>query len=153
MLPLSASIGWLIAGAVLLALEAFGIPGIGLVFAGLGAILTGIAIEIGAAGANDYVLQAAIFFASTIIFAALLWNKMKAWRLNPKEKPYSNMVGDIAIVADAGLKKGTRGQVRWSGTLMFAEIDGHDTATEFAAGTQVRISAVEGNVLKVKLSQ
>jgi membrane protein implicated in regulation of membrane protease activity len=152
MLPLSASIGWLIAGAALLALEAFGIPGIGLVFAGLGAILTGIAIEIGAAGANDYVLQAAIFFASTIIFAVLLWSKMKAWRLNPKEKPYSNMVGDIAIVADAGLKKGTRGQVRWSGTLMFAEIDGHETATEIAAGTQVRISAVEGNVLKVKSS-
>lgn len=153
MLPLSASIGWLIAGAALLALEAFGIPGIGLVFAGLGAILTGIILETGAVSAGDYVLQAAIFCISTIIFAVLLWNKMKAWRLNPKEKPYSNMVGDIAMVAEAGLKKGTRGQVRWSGTLMFAEIDAEETTTEIAAGAQVRISAVEGNVLKVKLSQ
>jgi len=149
---LAPSILWLIAGAVLLALEAFGLPGIGFMFAGLGAILTGVITELGGVAADDTVSQAAIFCASTILFALLLWKKIKAWRLNPKEKPYNNIIGDKAIVAEAGLKKGSTGQVRWSGTLMQAEIDEKESITDIAAGTHVHISAVEGNVLKVKIS-
>lgn len=142
------SLIWLIVGAMFLALEAFGLPGLGLVFAGIGAIVTGIVIESGGVEASDIVLQGAVFCAGTIISSLLLWKKLKQWRLNPKQPEYSNIVGDIAVVAGESLKRGERGQVRWSGTLMQAEIDGDADAIE--AGAQVKITALHGNVLKVK---
>lgn len=142
------SLIWLIVGAVFLALEAFGLPGLGLVFAGIGAIVTGIVIESGGVEASDIVLQGAVFCAGTVISALLLWKKLKQWRLNPKQPEYSNIVGEMAVVAGAGLTRGERGQVRWSGTVMQAEIDGDAEAIE--AGAQVKITALHGSVLKVK---
>ena len=147
---LEPSILWLIAGALMLALEAFGIPGIGLLFAGLGAILVGVTLEAGLVGAENTVAQFAVFFAFTSVFAVLLWKKLKNWRLNPRESEYQNMVGDSAVVALTGLKRGARGQVRWSGTLMSAELDASEPAQGLAEGTVVSIVAVKGNVLYVK---
>lgn len=146
----SVSALWLLAGAVMLALEAFGLPGIGFLFAGLGAILVGVAIEAGMVGAASYIAQFAVFFAFTSIFAVLLWKKIKAWRMNPGAETYQNMVGDSAVIALSGLQKGARGQVRWSGTLMSAEIDDSETALGLPEGTVVRIVAVKGNVVYVK---
>ncbi len=144
------SILWLIAGAAMLALEAFGIPGIGFLFAGLSAILVGITVQSNLVGQAAYVAQIALFFMFTAIFAALMWKKLKAWRLNPKQGEYSNMVGDSATIALSGLQKGALGQVRWSGTLMQAELDAEEPAQALPEGTRVRITAVRGNVLIVR---
>lgn len=149
-MALGASILWLIAGALMLALEAFGLPGIGFLFAGLGAILVGVTIESGLVGIENYVAQCAVFFVFTSIFAVLLWKKIKGWRLNPKADEYQNMIGDTAIIALSGLQKNARGQVRWSGTLMAAELDASEPAQGLAEGAVVKIVAVKGNVLYVK---
>lgn len=147
---ISASILWLIAGAAMLALEAFGLPGIGFVFAGLGALMVGVAIEVGLVGVDNYVAQFAVFFAFTSIFAVLLWKKLKAWRMNPRGETYQNMIGETAVIVLSGLQKGARGQVRWSGTVMQAELDPSEPALGLAEGTMVRIVAVKGNVLYVR---
>ena len=60
------------------------------------------------------------------------------------------MIGDTAVIALSGLQKGARGQVRWSGTVMSAELDATEPALGLAEGTMVRIVAVKGNVLYVK---
>lgn len=147
---ISASILWLLAGAAMLALEAFGLPGIGLLFAGLGAILVGAAVEAGLVGTDNYAAQMAVFLIFTSIFAALLWKKLKSWRMNPRGETYQNMIGETAVIALSGLQKGATGQVRWSGTLMQAELDPSESAMGLAEGTIVKIVAVKGNVLHVK---
>jgi membrane protein implicated in regulation of membrane protease activity len=141
---------WLALGALLLALEAFGLPGIGLLFAGLAAIIVGVAVQYEGIAIDDYVLQGAVFFLLTGVFGALLWKRMKQWRMNPKAGEYNNMVGDIAVVAAGGLTKAQRGHAIWSGTRMKAEIADHEPTERFAEGTELRIAAVEGIVLKLR---
>ena len=142
------SILWLLTGAAFLAIEAFGAPGIGFLFAGLGAILTGLFIELDVIGSADYVMQAAAFFINSSLLAVLLWKKVKKFRAAPGEPgTYSNIIGDEAVVT-LTLTPGGTGEVRWSGTLMRAELEqGSDALTE---GTAVIITAITGNILTVR---
>ncbi|MBN8544085.1 MAG: hypothetical protein J0M34_07465 [Alphaproteobacteria bacterium] len=142
------SIMWLATGAILLALEAFGLPGIGLLFIGLGALATAIIIEIGMIGGEDYISQGAAFFISSAVFTVLLWKRLKAWRIG-KEPAYSNMVGDSATVGKDGLTRGKEGIVHWSGTQMRAVL-APEAADALSEGAHVTITAVKGNVVSVK---
>lgn len=147
---LTPSVWWLLAGALLLALEAFGLPGIGLLFAGLAAILVGIAVEAGLIGVDAVIAQFAVFFIFTTVFAAILWKKLISWRLKPNQAEYQNMIGDKAVIVHAGLQKGAMGEVRWSGTTMQAMLDVSEPAQALPENTLVEIVAIEGTVLKVK---
>lgn len=142
--------GWLIAGAILLGLEAFGIPGVGFLFAGLAAILVGLAVHLNLIAADDWILQAGVFFGLTTLMAALLWKKIQQWRLNaPTGDQFSNIIGDYATVGKDGLKKGRAGQVSWSGTTMSAQIDPGCALESLEEGAVVIITAVKGNQLFV----
>jgi len=143
---MSPSLLWLIAGAVFLALEAFGVPGIGFLFAGVAAFFVGLMIETGMLEATNYSWQIAAFFINSTFLAALFWKKLKAWHSAREGKGYSNMVGDEASVIGT-LAPGKEGQVRWSGTIMRAKLAGGEALTE---GTIVVIEAVEGNLLTVR---
>ena len=140
------SVYWLLAGAVLLALEAFGLPGIGFLFAGLAAILVGALVETGIVGPLDNVTQLGVFFLVTTLLAVLLWNKLKSWRLDPNAPHYHNMVGTEATVTRELINDGI-GEVRWSGTLMRARLA--DKHGSLLLGATVIIRAVEGNLLLV----
>ena len=149
-MTLAPSILWLLAGAALLALEAFGLPGIGFLFIGLGAIVTGVAIEIGIAAADDYISQFAIFFVTSGALTVLLWRKLKTWHTNPKAtERFSNMIGDSAIIGKGGIAPGKEGQAQWSGTTMRAVLAPEITAA-LAEGAAVTIIAVRGNLITVK---
>jgi membrane protein implicated in regulation of membrane protease activity len=139
---------WLIASAILLGLEAFGIPGIGFLFAGIAAFTTALLIELGLLSADALVLQWALFFIVTGLSAALLWRKLKSWRMNPNTPEYSNIVGTEATVAALGLSGKNEGHVNWSGTQMRARL-ADETAPALTAGATVTITRVEGNVLFV----
>ncbi len=147
---MSVSILWLIGGGVLLALEAFGMPGIGLLFAGLAALVTGLLVEFGAVSADQIAAQWAVFLIGTILFAGLLWKKLKNWRFGTGPR-YRNMIGDEAIVIDA-LSGDFTGNVRWSGTLMQAKLQ-HGTTSTALIGARVTIAAIEGNILIVAPKQ
>lgn len=142
------SVIWLIAGALLVGIDVLHVPGIGFLFAGLGAVVTGGAIEFKLIDATNYMAQVAVFLITTTLFAALLWQKIKAWRLNPSVPEYSNIVGTEATVAGNPLRVGKVGQVKWSGTLMRAKLaDG--PVSELAEGAIVTVESIEGNVLSV----
>lgn len=141
------SVYWLIAAAILLALEAFGIPGIGFLFAGLAAFVVGLAVELRVIPALNYAAQGAVFFAVTCLFAALLWKKLKHWRLNPNGPVYSNIIGTEATVTQPLIGDGV-GEVRWSGTLMRARLQ-PGSAPEMLVGATVIVRAAEGNLLTV----
>ena len=140
------SVYWLIAGAVLLALEAFGLPGIGFLFAGIAAILVGALVEIGLIDGAAIVTQFGVFGLATVLFAVLLWKKLKSWRINPSAPHYHNMVGTEAVVTQE-LINDAIGEVRWSGALMRARLaEKHGSLT---VGSTVIVRAMDGNVLLV----
>lgn len=142
---------WLIAGALFVALEVFGAPGIGLLFGGLAALLVGMLLQAGILGVEDIVLQVGLWFGSTVMIAVLLWKPLKRWR-SPKSdgKEFSNIVGDTAVIFAGELVRGSTGQARWSGTIMQAEIDPVADATRIEEGTIVEITQVRGNTLYVR---
>lgn len=142
------SILWLLSGAAFLALEAFGAPGIGFLFAGLGAILTGLLVELDIVGAEAYAVQFACFLVASSLLALVLWKKVKQFRAAPGAPGhYSNIIGDDAVTIGT-LVPGKTGEVRWSGTLMRAELAHNSDA--LADGTLVTVTAIHGNVLTVR---
>lgn len=141
------SVYWLITAAVFLALEAFGIPGIGFLFAGIAAFIVGLAVELRLIDALNYTAQGAVFFVLTCAFAVALWKKLKHWRLNPNAPVYSNILGTEATVTRP-LIGGEEGEVRWSGTLMRARLQ-PGSAAEALVGATVIVTAIEGTLLTV----
>jgi membrane protein implicated in regulation of membrane protease activity len=143
------SILWLLAGAAMLAVEVFAIPTVVLLFAGLAAIGVGIVTGLGLIEEASFLLQWSWFFGLTVLFAILLWKPVKKFRAGAKGSEYNNIVGETAVVTGNGLHKSSKGQVQWSGTLMNAVLAADAKVDEVAAGTQVIINAINGNVLTV----
>lgn len=142
---MSITILWLIAGAVFIGVEIFGLPGIGFLFAGIAALIVGGAVEFGAVAADHISLQFLLFFAFTSISAVALWKKLKKNR-----KPnYNNIVGTEAVVVGGGLVGNKEGQVKWSGTLMRARLVPNDGMDAVSEDTVVIVKNIEGNVLYV----
>ena len=147
MTELPANTVWFIAGAALIAIEIFLVPGTGTIFAGLGAITVGAVLIAGwIEGVNG---QFILFFFSTAIWAAVLWKPLKKM-MNSGGSGYSDMVGDMAVVYGEPLEKGKRGQVQWSGAIMNCEIAPQESTEKILPGTDVTISEVSKGILLVK---
>ena len=144
---MSPTLLWLIAGAIFIAVEMFGMPGLGFLFIGIGALVVGGSIELGVIASDAHLIQFVLFALISVISAVLLWNKLKA-KTDP-HAAYSNMVGTEAIVGKDGLVGNKEGEVKWSGTIMRAQLISNDGLSAVAEGTAVIIERVEGNVLFV----
>jgi membrane protein implicated in regulation of membrane protease activity len=143
---------WLVAGVLFLLIEALGVSGVGFLFAGLGALVAGVAVQMGWTGEEAYLAQFIVFFISVALWAALLWKPMQKFRVGHGRHGggYSNIVGDVAYVGSSGLSKKSGGEVTWSGTIMKAQLAKHVQAEMLEAGTQVVIEEVTGATLIVK---
>jgi membrane protein implicated in regulation of membrane protease activity len=133
---------WLIVGVILITLEFTALPGVGLLFAGVSALLVGILVE--STGTNQS-YQWVIFLAATIIMTLLFYKPLRNYQTN-KDAKYSDIIGQSAIVTGT-LVPGVEGKVRWSGTTMKARLQSANTLIE---GKSVKITAVDGNVLIVQ---
>lgn len=147
---MASSIIWLALGALLIAMEVFGIPGIGFLFAGLSAVTVAILTQAGATEPDSYGAQTAWWFGLTLMWAALLWKPLKNWRTSKNSQEYSNIIGDTAYIINQDLHKGITGQASWSGTTMNAEIAPYVTADKIPAGSKVKIIDVRGVTLIVE---
>lgn len=140
---------WLAFGVALFLAELIG-PGIGLMFAGMGALTVGMLINFSIIPAEgSWLLQGVIFFSSALLWTLILWKPMQKFRLGRKKEAYSNMVGDKAVVAAKGLTKEHNGEVIWSGTIMKAKLAENSSTDELKEGTEVTIKSVSGNILTV----
>ncbi len=143
---------WLAAGALLIAVEAFTMPGLGLFLGGIGALFTAICIEAGWILPESTLAQFACCFGITAGVTAALWRPLKKFRMRGKHKQsieLNNMVGQTAIVASGGLRGDMPGQVSWSGTLMNAQLVHGDAASLLPEGTPVIIRSVSGTTVHV----
>lgn len=136
---------WLVAGALFCVLEILGISGIGFLFAGMAGLCVGIAVTAQWIAPESYLTQTAWFFGLTLVWAALLWKKLR-----PRAGvAYKHMVGERARVTKGPLVKGKTGSAEWSGTVMNAELSKHASVASVAEGENVIIKEVHGNVLVV----
>jgi membrane protein implicated in regulation of membrane protease activity len=143
---------WLFAGALIISLEAFTAPGIGFFLGGLGAFCTALLIKAGVVGEASTGAQFAWCFGLTVGWTLLLWKPLRKFRMHRKSRAgdlkNNNLIGETAIVAKTGLKRGEVGQVIWSGTLMNAEL-GSSAGADLPEGAKVQIHSVSGNTLTV----
>jgi membrane protein implicated in regulation of membrane protease activity len=96
---------------------------------------------------TSFILDAAVFFLLTGVWAALLWKPFRKFRQG--KKAYHNIVGTHATVESGGLVKGKTGKVKWSGAPMAARISETSDAQSVAADAEVWVHALENSVLVV----
>lgn len=141
---------WLGAGVLLLLIEAIGLPGTGLMFAGLGALTTGSLLYASLLTEDQLLWQWTLFFIASALWAAILWKPLQQLRVGKKgRKGFSNMIGDTAYVGSNGVTRSS-GEVTWSGTIMNARLCESASVDRLDAGSSVTIVAVTGATLTVK---
>lgn len=111
---------WLLIGAFLIIVELALVPGIGFLFAGLGAISVGAVYITG--GIHSLSAQFILFFLATAFWTAILWKPLKSFMAG-KGSGFDDMVGGTAIVFGRPIEKGKMGEVKWSGTIMKCQFD------------------------------
>lgn len=139
---------WLIAGALLIILELALVPGIGFLFAGLGAISVGAGLVAG--WIDSLSAQFILFFLSTAFWTAILWKPLKKF-IAGKESGFDDMVGSTAVVFGQSIQKGKMGKVKWSGTIMKCQFDPETQGLEsIDPETEVIITGVSRGVLIIR---
>ena len=140
---------WSVAAVGFMLLEAFGLPGVGLMFAGIGALMVGLSIFAHVILLDDYTLQLIVFFTFSVISALLLWKPLQRFRVGRGRGEYSNIVGGTAYVGAGGISRKHGGEVTWSGTIMRAELARSCPVELVDAGAAVVITEVHNATLVV----
>jgi len=145
---LSPSSIWFMAGAFLILLEITLVTGIGLLFAGLGAISVGAALEVG--WIETPPTQFLVFFLATAVWTGSLWKPLKSF-IKGKDAGFDDMVGSTAVVFGEAIERGKMGEVKWSGTIMKCQYEPETEASETVhPDTEVIIARVSKGILIVK---
>jgi len=139
---------WLIAGVALIVFDTLHLGGVGLMFLGLGAVTAGAALQLEFIATDAYVTQCLIFFASTALWALLLWKPVQKFRTK-RPGGYDSIIGQTGYVGSNGLSKKSGGEVTWSGTIMKAQLAKTASVDTLEAGSQVTILDVTGATLIV----
>jgi membrane protein implicated in regulation of membrane protease activity len=139
---------WLVAGALLIILEISLFPGIGFLFAGLGAISVGAGLIVG--WVDSLSAQFILFFLATAFWTAILWIPLKKF-IEGKETGFDDMVGSTAVVFGQSIGKGKMGKVKWSGTIMKCKLDpGTEGLEVIDPETEVIITGVSKGILIIR---
>lgn len=136
---------WLIFGFITILFEICFISGIGLVFAGFGAITTAGVISI---DPNMLTYQYPLFAAFSFAWCGVLWQPLKKYLHNKSAVSHtSDLVGVLVEVTGSALVPGGKvGQVKWSGTILNARLDS-EVSSEQIAGTILRVKEVDGSIV------
>lgn len=142
---------WIALGFALLAAEVllFGFTTIIFLFAGLGALTSGLLMSVGLIP-ETWIAGTASFGIATGIISALLWKPLMSMqnRAEPPKKPTSDIVGLEFVLMD-DITTTSPGSHRYSGVDWQVEIDRSSEASEISKGDHVRVASVEVGVLRV----
>ncbi|MDH5324691.1 MAG: NfeD family protein [Gammaproteobacteria bacterium] len=143
---------WIALGFLLLAVEVLitGFSTIVLLFAGLGAVATGLLIMAGILP-QTWLAGIATFGISTGVLSALLWGPMKRFqdKSEPQNKQSSDFVG-LEFVCNSDISLTQPGSHKYSGITWKVEIDTDTGLDQIANGTPVVVSEVNVGLFKVK---
>ena len=110
---------WMMAGFVLMILDLKFSQSIFLLFAGLGAIASSVALAIHPE--LSWAQQTLIFIGTTLLSAILMFNPLKL--LLHRKKSFKNIEGQTATIIDPPQPWRTHGTARWSGTIIRIKMD------------------------------
>lgn len=142
---------WIGLGFALLAAEVllFGFGTIIFLFAGLGAVITGLLMSVGVVP-ETWVAGTASFGISTGISSAILWKPLMAMqnKSTQKREQTSDIVGlEFVLEQDIGIT--TAGNYRYSGMDWKVEIDSNSALDAISKGQRVVVAVVEVGLLRV----
>lgn len=142
---------WIGLGFALLAAEVllFGFGTIIFLFAGLGAVITGLLMSVGVVP-ETWVAGTASFGISTGISSAILWKPLMAMqnKSTQKREQASDIVGlEFVLEQDIGIT--TAGNYCYSGMDWKVEIDSNSALDAISKGQRVVVAAVEVGLLRV----
>jgi membrane protein implicated in regulation of membrane protease activity len=139
---------WLAIGVATIVFEFFVAPGMGVVFAGMGALVVGALLEAGLI--TTELDQLLVFVAATIIWALLLWKPLKNLVANKAAgKGESHIIGTEAVVAKGGVDK-LQGSAKWSGTVMNAKLAHESKVEQLKEGQIAEVAGLDGSTLILK---
>ena len=142
---------WIALGFALLAAEVllFGFTTIIFLFAGLGALISGLLMSAGVIP-ETWIAGTACFGIATGISSAILWKPLMAMqdKSAPQQKPSSDIVG-LEFVLMEDISTTTPGSYRYSGIDWKVEIDSSSDVSAIEKGERVVVVTVEVGLLGV----
>ncbi len=145
---------WIAAGFSMLAIEVlvFGFGSIVFMFAGLGAIATGLLLLAGLLP-ESWIATVASFGISTGIISALLWKPLKkiSDRSAADQKPQSDLIG-LTFRLEQDITTINPGKYRYSGIDWSVQIDSSSNDEKINKGQQVEVVSVDVGIFRVKAS-
>ena len=139
---------WLtILGVTSIILEMGFISGIGFLFIGLGALSVAGLIEFNLIKEYNLLNILLSLISLSSLYFLIFWKFFKNAQMQDT-KNYGEIIGKEAIVIYSDIKGHTIGKVKWSGTIMNAQLI--DTNYYIKEGETVKIVKVKGNILFIK---
>ena len=143
---------WIMVGFILLASEVllFGFTTIVLLFAGLGALVTGLLIMIGVLP-ETWLAGISSFGVVTGVSSILLWKPLK--RMQDKSTPRSGQSSDLIgleFIINQDITSTSPGQHRYSGMTWRVEPDASANISLLRAGQRVAVVSLEAGLFRVK---
>lgn len=142
---------WIAAGFALLAAEVllFGFTTIIFLFAGLGAIVTGLAMMFGLLP-ETWTAGISCFGITTGLISAVLWKPLKKMQDNstPPQRQSSDLIG-YEFVLQQDVTTLQPGQHRYSGVDWKVELDGQ-AGDKLSAGQRVAVTSIDAGIFRVK---
>ena len=139
---------WLtILGVTSIILEMGFISGIGFLFIGLGALSVAGLIEFNLIKEDNLLNILLALISLSSLYFLIFWKFFKNAQMQDR-KNYGEIIGKEAIVIYSDIKGHTIGKVKWSGTIMNAQLI--DTNYYIKEGETVKIVKVKGNILFIK---
>jgi membrane protein implicated in regulation of membrane protease activity len=132
---------WSLIGMVLMALEVFGVQGIGILFTGFSAITVAFMVYLNPELIDNIGIQLVYFFFYTVVWAVVLWIPLNKFIRYSDNGDYSNIINTYATT-NKDMVKGKIGEVYWSGTKVRAMIAEDNPDNEISINTSVKVSAV-----------
>ncbi len=143
---------WIALGFLLLAAEVllFGFSTIIFLFAGVGAVATGLLMMAGVLP-QTWIAGAASFGITTGVVSVLLWMPLRKLQDSsaPSTKQSSDLIG-YGFVLQQDISLTQTGRHRYSGVDWKVELDTSETATTLPAGRRVSVVTLDAGVFRVK---
>jgi membrane protein implicated in regulation of membrane protease activity len=139
---------WLtILGVVSIILEMGFISGIGFLFIGIGALSVAGLIEFNIINKDNLLSILLALVSLSSLYFLIFWKFFKKAHMQTL-KNYNDIIDKEAVVIYSDIKGHTIGNVKWSGTIMNAQlVDTNDYVKE---GETVKIIKIKGNILFIK---
>ncbi len=138
---------WIIIGFICILLEVLAMPGIGLLFVGLGAMSTSVLLELHLIE-HQWLPDSIAFTILTAFWAVVLWWPLKLFSKRSASESYQNIVGSVAYVHGEVLESKKIGTVKWSGVIMQAKLTGKSNES-IAKDRPVIVVSIKENILYV----